>query len=116
MQSCTCKGNKKKWFYGIEICLFSCFSESVVEGGGKGSGMVDFCVFMCWLLWGYVAVVVGLGWWFGCVVIAVDVSGFCEGNVRLPRRMCVAVVSDVCGCCVGCAWLPRRRLDGVIKQ
>ena len=63
-----------------------------------------------------VAVVVWLGWRFGCVVIAVDVSGFCEGNVRLPRRMCVAVVSDVCGCCVGCAWLPRRRLDGVIKQ
>ncbi len=71
MQSCTCKGNKKKWFYGIEICLFSCFSESVVEGGGKGSGMVDFCVFMCWLLWGYVVVVVWLGWWFEGEVLSV---------------------------------------------
>ena len=101
MQSCTCKGNKKKWFYGIEICLFSCFSESVVEGGGKGSGMVGFCVFMCWLLWGYVLVVVCLGvgcrvfgWRFGCMVIAVGVSGSCDGNIGLPRR----------------------RLDGVIKQ
>ena len=57
-----------------------------------------------------------VGWLFGCVVIAVDVSGFCDGNIGLPRRMCVAVVSVVCGCCVECLWLPRRRLDGVIKQ